>query len=205
MGCDIHLFVEKRTEAGYVGVPAPGNWNNDRLEFSAEPSRFKGGDWFWDRNYALFAWLAGVRNSENNTPLSDPRGLPLDAAPETRASSDEYGIDGHSHTFFTLSELAAAGKATPLTHGGAVPEEYYKKWRESGEDFPDSWCAATNGQTVPESEYKDGDFVRTGRPLYVECAWTVSVERSFARFFKFLAGVREVAGPDARIVFFFDN
>jgi hypothetical protein len=39
------------------------------------------------RDYALFAWLAGVRNNSSINPISEPRGLPAD-----------FEVNGNYHT-----------------------------------------------------------------------------------------------------------
>lgn len=60
MGCDIHLFVEKRLKG-----------SNDRFQSTAFYDEFS------DRSYLMFAFLADVRNYDNikHLPL---RGLPND-------------------------------------------------------------------------------------------------------------------------------
>lgn len=80
MGCDIHLFVERRTDAGWEQVPNPesDDW--------AHPAR-----WYHERNYHLFAILASVRNGvgfagvktgDGFNVIAEPRGLPDDAQRE---------------------------------------------------------------------------------------------------------------------------
>lgn len=76
-------------------------------------------------SYAIFAWLAGVRNDEHQiVPLSKPRGLPQDITDyiQKRRNEMQYGdndprdeilyslfkcppADAHSHSWFTLDEL----------------------------------------------------------------------------------------------------
>lgn len=86
MGCDIHLFVEKRVGGVWVDI-------TDSNGADAP-----------DRDYTLFACLAGVRNRDGVMPISEPRGCPSDASGALRyyMSNDE---DLHSSSWLTLAEL----------------------------------------------------------------------------------------------------
>jgi hypothetical protein len=99
MGCDIHLYVERRTASGawerVRPMPRFCHWCNG----TGEGSR-NGGCYFCDgvgkttreyhdRNYDLFGMLANVRNGSGFAgvrtgsgfePLSEPRGLPDDTS-----------------------------------------------------------------------------------------------------------------------------
>lgn len=126
MGCDIHTMAEIKMSrqyqlrpnaikqrfyehTGYEPLPAVFDNSYHRLEdyvvdlddfhapFTAQPFR--------DRNYALFAFLADVRNDGSIEPLDDPRGTPNDCSDAGHEFMRSYGIDGHSHTWFTLEEL----------------------------------------------------------------------------------------------------
>lgn len=86
MGCDIHVFGEtKNAEGSY--------------------SRVDVGDILYDRNYAVFGFLAGVRNYSDVEPISEPRGIPDDACPEV-AEEVRMSAD-HSYSWLTLAELRA--------------------------------------------------------------------------------------------------
>ena len=87
VGCDIHTYCEKR-----VGV---GKW---------EAVPFAPFDW---RSYGLYAFLAGVRNYSGVPTIAPPRGFPEDAAAATRAMFEEWGGDGHTHSWLTVDELLA--------------------------------------------------------------------------------------------------
>lgn len=111
MGCDIHLFVEIKS--------GPQLWQ--RVERSINLTENFGGDrrslvlgWGDTRNYDAFAMLANVRNGygfagvdtgEGFEPIAMPKGLPSDASWEVHEEADDWGVDGHSHTWFTLREL----------------------------------------------------------------------------------------------------
>ena len=56
------------------------------------------------RNYRLFEKLTGVRGYDENAMCS-PRGFPIDASSGYTKMVDQWDGDGHSHSYFTLSEL----------------------------------------------------------------------------------------------------
>lgn len=86
MGCDIHVHVE---------VKRNGQW----LHYNAPHV---------DRNYDLFARLAGVRRYDDSIePISEPRGLPGDVADLTRAIYEREGGAKymHSASYITCEEM----------------------------------------------------------------------------------------------------
>lgn len=106
MGCDIHFYVEKKDENGkWVSVD---KWSTDPWECDEQDYiDVKSEDSFYhDRNYLLFGILAHVRD-RRVVSISLPRGLPEDISPEVKKRSDDYGGDGHSHSWLTLAELMA--------------------------------------------------------------------------------------------------
>lgn len=135
MGCDIHEYVEVRGE--------DGRWRviGERREDPTYPGEFEffGGPLDIDRNYNLFAILADVRNGRGFagcdtgnrlTPIADPRGLPEDCDPVTRAESDRWGCDGHSHSWATLAELLAYDWTQTVTHRGYVNGPEFSLWSQ---------------------------------------------------------------------------
>lgn len=128
MGCDIHLYVEVYNETkqaweeyvslipnpNYVPIRATGNLVDI---YRKQEFRRKADEWgsphlkmvekrFYEgRSYSLFSLLADVRNDGTIEPISEPKGLPDDLSPEIQKLSDEWGIDGHSHSYFTLGDL----------------------------------------------------------------------------------------------------
>lgn len=100
MGCDIHMYVEKKVDNRWYPV------KSDNPFQKGDQKPVKGyADWLYaGRNYRLFALLADVRNSGGIEPLDSPRGLPNDASKKIRDVFIE-DLDGHSHSYFTLREL----------------------------------------------------------------------------------------------------
>jgi hypothetical protein len=110
MGCDIHMYAEENySEERWIVVEEPifadpyyspdreiCRWNTP---YTSQPYR--------GRNYDLFALLAGVRNYNKIRPISEPKGLPEDVSRIIKAYSDDWDVDGHSHSWLTLAELQA--------------------------------------------------------------------------------------------------
>lgn len=88
MGCDIHIYAEKKDDSG--------NWQSiPRFEL------------FQDRNYVAFSFFAGVRNSSEIKPISKPRGIPEDASKTALKSFKKWGDDAHTPSWLSLEELMA--------------------------------------------------------------------------------------------------
>jgi len=82
--------------------------------------------YYHERNYDLFAILAGVRNGvafagsptspypegEKFKPIDEPRGLPPEVSEVVAKQSARWGEDGHSHSFVkkTIPKLKKLGK-----------------------------------------------------------------------------------------------
>lgn len=88
MGCDIHAHVE---------VQIDGRWEHySILEIP--------------RNYRLFTKLAGVRDCEGITPISEPRGIPADITKLTAFDLEGWSGDAHSRSWITGEEADAVEK-----------------------------------------------------------------------------------------------
>jgi len=142
MGCDIHVYLEKKTVINNIS-----KWINidywqlnpyydgiDKHEQQYEHvSVFRG------RNYELFNILAGVRGGGDGM-IDSPRGLPEDVSEVTKKESEKWDSDGHSHSHFTLLELRAFLEQNPSTrYGGMVKPEDAEKI-DKGEGTPNSWA-----------------------------------------------------------------
>lgn len=114
MGCDIHTFVEIKSK--YKSEPkewSDGNFYRKNTEFSdsAEEGTTSSEPEYWrvsayiGRNYTLFALLADVRNYDDIEPIDYPRGVPDDCSKACQKELDAWGVDSHSHSYFTLTEL----------------------------------------------------------------------------------------------------
>jgi len=89
MGCDIHLYFEKRNELGI--------WEEIKFDEKLIPN---------DRDYWLFSFLADVRNYRDPKilPQFPNRGFPNDSSiPEN--DTKDFWIGDHSFTYAYLDEI----------------------------------------------------------------------------------------------------
>ena len=115
MGCDIHLYVEARSVDGkWSAVEAPPLLDKEDYDawgwyraYTDDPNAPEY-QWRFGRSYFCFALLADVRNDGNVTPLSKPRGVPVDISEPVLAeytyivNDEKQDEDG-----YTSSESAA--------------------------------------------------------------------------------------------------
>lgn len=157
MGCDIHLFVEKRVNGRWVTAD---KWKTDKDD---EPPRKRvpyDAAFYHDRNYELFSILADVRNGrgfagiktgEGFVPIADPRGLPDDVCDEVRAEAESWGGDGHSHSHLTVAELMAYDWTQTSKLCGWVDGVEFERWsrydRGQGSG-PESYCGDVSGPAI---------------------------------------------------------
>lgn len=106
MGCDIHGIIEVR--------------HNDEWLMH---SHLKDDS----RNYSRFAQLAGVRSNLEQNPRQ-PEGIPKSACQSTRYHSNQWGGDGHSHSWLDLKEASVVFLITdynPTIYAQKYPESHY--------------------------------------------------------------------------------
>lgn len=85
MGCDIHGFIEVKINGQWIAF--------DKLDIN--------------RNYLLFAKIAGVRDRSGQViPIAQPRGLPSDLSLVAETCFEIDKEDAHSMTWLSLDEMA---------------------------------------------------------------------------------------------------
>lgn len=118
MGCDIHMFIEKKTNEKYDIWERVSlyyvNRNTHDIE-CVEP--YKG------RDYDLFSLLAGVRGGYE--PFDSCRGLPPHVSSKVEAEYNAGDGDYYSATWYDLFELKLFIKEFKMTH--AEDEEEKKE------------------------------------------------------------------------------
>jgi hypothetical protein len=145
MGCDIHLYKEKREDDNWITADSDwglaeamlGNevFNNDVMDISWKTN-------FVNRDYNLFGLLVdGVRRSFSYS--FSKRGLPKDVCELVGKQANEWGIDGHNHSHLLLAELRTAAVNLLLQNNSDIV-----KWQLQGLSniigfFPDN----VNGNT----------------------------------------------------------
>jgi len=218
MGCDIHLYVEKRVGDKWEAVPGPNPWHG---MWDDEPEE-RLNDWIWDgRHYDLFAIMANVRNGygfagcdtgDGFVPIAMPKGLPDDVSPAIKASADGWGCDGHSYSWLTLRELQEYDWNRVTKHRGIVSEAEYLEFKKNGK--PESWCGGVSGPNVVHvspaqmDDIVAGNVVREeGKQYYTKVEWEETYRETVGFIVdEILQKMAELGGPDdVRLVFWFDS
>lgn len=191
MGCDIHLYKEKKVNGQWVTADSP--WVDEYQDGDIDvpySARYSG------RDYDLFGFLcSGVRRDHEFS--FKERGLPSDVCDEVNLVFERWGVDGHSHSYIYLSELKSAWNSLKE-----------KKVTVTGMKHKDSL-----GDLIKSIESNDEtDWML----LYPYCEWSnhpdyVDFSIDIPATFK-LDGVENIIGlfdgcdgDDHRIVFWFDN
>jgi hypothetical protein len=234
MGCDIHLFVEKRQSDGsWSAIQGVNEPEIDDLQGYLEMSKERGEDpSYWElriqeekagtfdfvstgRNYMLFAILAGVRNYYSLTPISKPRGLPGDVSDQVRSNSEEWGDDGHSHSYLSITDLFAFNWESGFIQEGWVDAKNYQAFKENGR--PGSWSRSVGGGGVDHVTHYDmdnflannGEYYALGSSPYTLVQWKETYKDKVGTFYSWsIPKLKELAEDDpgsVRIVFWFDN
>lgn len=203
MGCDIHINVEVRKNGIWNHVKKLwGTWDNDINTYK---------EIYESRNYILFALLANVRNQYNLTPISQPKGLPKDITISVKEESNEWGTDGHSHSWLTLKELIEFNWENEFLNEGCVNAAQFKDYLDNGK--PSSWCRGVGLVSVetPTSTRNMIENYGLQHPFlektYTVVSWSENYKSYCSEFFeKTIPKLKELGKPeDVRIVFWFDS
>lgn len=207
MGCDIHMFSEKKPLRPAMDEEKEVWHNCDLFTMNGfyvkgeeDEEQFSVVEIYGGRNYNLFSILANVRNGADNNCICLPKGFPDDCCEYIRDQKKSWDGDGHSHSWFTLAELKAFR---------AEQKESGVKTKYSGmmslEDaalvddgqMPNSWCkwSSSSSYVYREWEYQQ-DFLL---PL-IE-----AMDRRVPEIFRYDSRPQEEKDADYRIVFWFDN
>jgi hypothetical protein len=193
MGCDIHLFTErKRYINGQEKWYNIDNWKLNPYYENNEDSetKYNVNYAYHDRNYDLFSILADVRG--DRTPISEAKGLPEDVSDVVKAESDNWGSDGHSHSYFTMEELYSYFEQNrTVTYSGYVTPEGSEKI-DAGE-MPDFWFTIRSDRAPIEREW---EFENVDIKHLIEV-----LEKHFkSEYYR-----KDTESEKFRIVFWFDN
>jgi|688.fasta_scaffold656606_2 hypothetical protein len=197
MGCDIHLFSEKKkTVNGIEKWVNADYWKinpyfgDDDYEPELELVSI-----YRNRNYALFNILAEVRG--NGPSISQPRGLPDDVSDIVKKESDRWDSDGHSHSYFTLAELKKYyGDNSHTSHNGFLSKRAIKELDEDSKT-PYNWVEWSG----PDLEYREWKEESPLKPL------VDNVDKRMRDEFWIGEDEEDTSKFDEkfRIVFWFDN
>lgn len=120
MGCDIHVFVERKVNGEWESADT---WDNRESTYVPYWDRFYTG-----RDYDLFGMLSkGVRRDFTNGLKA--KGVPEDLSSEVSAAFKEWGIDAHSDSYVYPAELKqlASMTVTDPEFAAANEDGYYYK------------------------------------------------------------------------------
>jgi len=189
MGCDIHLYKEKKVGGKWV---AADKWEKDSEGYVEVPWKER----FTTRNYQLFGMLSkGVR--EDNDYAFEPRGLPFNLSEEVLKAAQLWDGDGHNHSYLYLHELEDMQvhlENTTVTVKGMKSKDELKSLYTSIESGNTDWtllfpyCRYTNDKSQEEFEVEVPAAFYVGESLK-----------------EIINGFSNVDGENHRIVFWFDN
>lgn len=169
MGCDIHVYVEQQDfDGSWSCVPWP----------HAQPERGTHGPFEWPRDYRAFGFLGNqdpYRNHCRVPAVAALRGLPDDVSRPVRAGFEKWGIDAHSPSWLTVSELA---------------------------DF--DYSQTFEDRFSEEAHHLDGQYVNTvPAGAGVTTTFRETLQRAFFDDLAALTAMNQLR--PTRIVFWFDN
>jgi hypothetical protein len=228
MGCDIHVVVERRTDAAapWLRIQTRGYFQRpNRYDISARdwrelrPGEIDQPDALTQRNYDVFALLAGVRNGYDWRPLDEPRGVPSDATVDDAAASGDDWLGDHSHSHATVAELLAFfANVQHVTKDGVIPLDEYIKWAWRDWDqrrAPHDYSGDISGPGIVVINEVDRDRAKTidaakatGEPRpHVRATWPENSLTSARHFYECaLPWLTAIGSPEhVRIVFGFDS
>lgn len=233
MGCDIHLFVEKKNENGeWELVQGKNSWKKQYQEWAdkeenqerknyylkrvqEEPETCYEG-WLYDnRNYRTFSVLADVRNGISSwrdepatghyvKPISEPKGMPDDLPDEMREIyENEYE---HSGSYLTLKELLDYDWNQKVKFAGLVSKSEYQEFKNNGS--PQSWCGGSNALLISNEDmekYIRGEITFEKDFINTLIQWELPVKEC-TYFNEAIETLKTLGKPeDVRIVFWFDS
>lgn len=189
MGCDIHLYREKRVNGKWVSADEWSDGYGEGVKDVPYEKRFT------DRNYNLFAVLANVRTRETPPYQFQARGLPLALSPEVKAAFEMGGDHSESHLYLhELKELRALlAEETYLVSGMKNKDELARLQVSIATGNPDwgllyPYCQGTNDPT--------------------QVRFAVEVPADFIvgdQLDRIIASLSDIGGDMQRIVFWFDS
>jgi hypothetical protein len=205
MGCDIHIYTEARKYINNTPTWANvDNWRYNPYYDKEDPDGEEKMDIepiYRGRDYSLFSILANVRNwDENNQFISEPRGLPEDVSKQTKAASDRWDSDGHSHSYFTLKELKDYVKTMSKIKQCGLVSQKEAKLLDDGTSTPTTWCKGAS----PELNLVWREWEDEYNPLTKLIEAIDERKRNEFWIFRKEDDKGEKDG-DIRIVFWFDN
>lgn len=166
MGCDIHMCVERRSDR-YGGGKTEwvnGDYFSIKDPYDSECAPIRQ-DLYSDRNYALFAVLANVRNrgyGEAYPYIDEPRGLPNDVTEYVKDEYEAWDMDAHSCSYFTLREILEFyyDKSPRNDFGYDILNPLIERLKQRAADFYIIHEFEWNGGIPTDELYKKAENIR---------------------------------------------
>ena len=192
MGCDIHLYVERREE--------DGSWR-------VVPSYDDVLTWDIGRCYFCFAVLADARNSWDLKPIAEPRGLPDDLSPEVKERARRDEEDAHTHSWLTLPEMLTFDFDQLLTFDGTVTLAEFKEYLEF---VKPGYCTGGGGREISNDDMRklalEGQKPDDPTVYCTNIRYLDSYRSSGGCVLGLCRDLQALGDPERiRIVFWFDN
>lgn len=235
MGCDVHILAEKKVDG--IWVPFEGSYEIDIDEYNGEKNEYVNigpynSPFYFGRDYDSFAIMADVRNGygfagvdtgDGFKPISEPRGVPVDASEIFQRVCKAWDGDGHSHSYLYLKELKewrTEAENLKTTHRGVITIEQFKKRLEDNYHGRPrtSWAGGVSGggvvtlnpqrakELIESNDYKNDDV-----EYYVQIDWEETYLDSAVGLVRYIELLEELEIKEnlchncIRICFFFDN
>ena len=214
MGTDIHGVFQRHDKES-------GQWVDIASEYEQ------------DRNYRLFAVLAGVRNGtgfagirtgEAVRPIAEPRGLPNDFAvdgmtvhtvdsldcldPISRKDYQDADVltvwmGEHAHSWLTGDEMLARYESAPKVINTGILSREVYE-KWDGKSFPSWYCAGISGSGVVVVNDNAVEKESTPNWTHIRCTWESELCEDLKYFFDEVARLVSKHG-EIRFVFGFDS
>lgn len=192
MGCDIHIYREKKINGAWVTADHwADEYDEGRLSVPYKMRAYSG------RNYDLFGFLSdGVRNTVPGA--FSPRDTPADASSEVAQEVARWDGDGHSHSWLGLDELRAAQgrmKTSTTPTSGLMHCDQLTALNASIASGTPDW-------SLLYPHWQGGGDVATTVRFSVDVPSSFSFGGALQEIIDSFDGID---GDEHRIVFFFDN
>ncbi len=120
MGCDIHTLIERKVGDKWV-TEIIGDFEQHAIE---------------NRNYGVFAALAGVRDHDRWSDNEPPHGFPTDASDTARMLFEDWSGDAHTPSYLPLDVAWRAYTRGCKRYEGCEAQPQWKVFGvEDGDDF----------------------------------------------------------------------
>jgi len=232
MGTDIHLRLEAKTPDGWKCIkpcwpqyPYPKDENGETIWPTDDPT---------ERNYNVFAFLAGVRNGYGFAfcyrhkpiePAFAGRGIPTNSEyndPHDKCETDEdfeaiprgVWLGEHSFTWATITELQALEWEAEFTSGGYVPAEVYEALPVG--QAPDVFFEGVMGDSIQMVQAEDYEAMKALNDLdehiqyrvFVTWKWRPLMDSGFYAWLtgdKLAAVIEQYGADNLRLLMGFDS